>query len=186
MLHSTAVASDSGFSFEDAVVDGLSDDPLRQLPGDSLHSILWLLWHSARTEDTAMNLVFAGRDSVLHGEGWFDRIGVAARDIGTEMDRDQVIALSRQLDVDGVRGYRTAVGKRTREIVQAADFGGLSRKVEPERIERVWREGALVEAAHGVADYWSRHPQYNLLLMPATRHSMTHLNAALRVRQALC
>jgi len=61
----------------------------------------------------------------------------------------------------------------------------LRQIVEAERIERVKAEGALVPAAYGVAEYWGRHTKGNLLLIPATRHSFTHLNEAGRVRQKL-
>jgi hypothetical protein len=39
----------------------LSDAQLRVIPGPGLNSIVWLLWHMARTEDAAVNLVVAGR-----------------------------------------------------------------------------------------------------------------------------
>jgi hypothetical protein len=84
-----------------------------------------------------------------------------------------------------VRAYRRAVGRRTREIVQQVTADELRQRVEPARIERVKTEGALVPAAYGVAEYWGRHTKGNLLLIPATRHSFTHLNEAGRVRQKL-
>ena len=59
----------------------------------------------------------------------------------------------------------------------------LRQRVEPARIERVKAEGAVVPAAYRVAAYWGRHTKGNLLLIPATRHSFTHLNEAGRVRQ---
>jgi hypothetical protein len=76
-------------------------------------------------------------------------------------------------------------GQHTREIVQHVKADELRQIVEPERIERVKAEGALVPTAYGVAAYWGRHTKSNLLLIPATRHSFTHLNEAGRVRQKL-
>jgi hypothetical protein len=36
----------------------------------------------------------------------------------------------------------------------------------------------VVEAARGIADYWSKRNVAGLLLMPATRHNLIHLNEA--------
>jgi hypothetical protein len=43
-------------------------------------------------------------------------------------------------------------------------------------------EGAVVEAAQGLIDYWGRRNIAGLLLMPATRHNFIHLNEALRIK----
>lgn len=44
----------------DRLLGDLSDDQLRVRPGPELNSVVWLLWHMARTEDVAVNLVVAG------------------------------------------------------------------------------------------------------------------------------
>ena len=46
----------------DRVLGGLSEAQLRMRPGPGLNSLVWLLWHMARTEDVAVNLVVAARD----------------------------------------------------------------------------------------------------------------------------
>jgi hypothetical protein len=43
--------------------------------------------------------------------------------------------------------------------------------------------GALVESAHGIAEYWSKRDIAGLLLMPATRHNLVHLNEALNLKR---
>jgi hypothetical protein len=185
MLHAAALASGDRWSFQDEISADLTDEQLRQIPSGSLHSIAWLLWHVARTEDVTINLLLANTDQLLFADRWFERLGVPARDIGTAMSAPMIAALSAQIDPAAVRAYRLAVGQRTREIVQHVTASELRETVEPERIERVKAEGALVPAAYGVAEYWGRHTKGNLLLIPATRHSFTHLNEAGRVRQKL-
>jgi hypothetical protein len=59
---------------------------------------------------------------------------------------------------------------------------GLKEKVDPERIQHVKDEGALIPAAYGIADYWSKRDSAGLLLMPATRHNLVHLNEAYRLK----
>jgi hypothetical protein len=101
------------------------------------------------------------------------------------MSDADVRALSTAIDIPALLAYRLAVGQRTREVGQQTNMEVLKQSVEAERIARVKSEGAVVETAHDVADYWGRHIKANLLLMPATRHSMTHLNEARRMRRQL-
>ena len=183
MLHTVSLMPGSHWSFQDEISADLTDQQLRHIPSGKLHSIAWLLWHIARTEDITINLLLANADQLLYADHWFERLTVPIRDIGTEMSASDSTELSAHIDIAALRAYRRAVGQRTREIVQKVTARELRQRVEAERIERVKAEGALVPAAYGVAEYWGRHTKGNLLLIPATRHSFTHLNEAGRVRQ---
>ena len=185
MLHTASLVPDSRWSFQDEISSDLTAEQLRQIPSGRLHSVAWLLWHIARTEDVTMNVLLANTDQLLYADHWFEQLAIPARDIGTEMSAADITELSAQIDLSALRAYRLAVGQRTREIVQHVTAGELRQSVEPARIERVKAGGALVPAAYGVAEYWGRHTKGNLLLIPATRHSFTHLNEAGRVRQRL-
>lgn len=185
MLHTASLVPDSRWSFQDEISNDLTDPQLRQIPSGSLHSIAWLLWHIARTEDVTINLLLVNTDQLLYADHWFEHLAVPTRDIGTEMSATDIAAPSAQIDIAAVHAYRRAVGQRTRQIVQQVTARELRQFVEVERIERVKAEGALVPAAYAVAEYWGRHTKGNLLLIPATRHSFTHLNEAGRVRQKL-
>src|SRR5215475_6934559 len=117
-LHATTHAGDvSGAVTAERWLSGLSDDQLRRRPGLGLNSLVWLLWHMARTEDVAVNLVVAGRDQVLD-DGWMRRMNVPWRIIGTGMTDNEVTEMTARADVATVRAYRAAVGIRTREVVQ--------------------------------------------------------------------
>src|SRR2546426_6343819 len=115
-LHSAEVAG--GDPYADRVFAGLSDDQMRARPDKGLNSLVWLLWHMARTEDVAVNLVVAGRPQLLD-EDWLRQLNVPWRTIGTGMTDDEVSELSTRADVAAVRAYRSGVGLRTREVVAA-------------------------------------------------------------------
>src|SRR6185436_21089647 len=118
--HAAVHASDvSGHVFPIQRIFGeLSDEQMRMRPGTRLNSLVWLLWHMARTEDAAVNPVVAARDQVLD-EDWLRRINVPQRTIGTGMTSDEVTEMSARADVAAVRAYRSAVGRRTQEVVRA-------------------------------------------------------------------
>lgn len=183
MLHSARMAQTEPWSFEDEVFNDLHEAQIRCIPPGCAHSIVWLIWHIARCEDITMNLLVAGSLQILHQEKWLERLGITARDTGNAMDREEITTLSAGIDVPALRAYRMAVGSRTRAVVQQLDSAELKRKISPAQIERVMEEGAVLEAARGIAEYWSRRDVAGLLLMPATRHNMTHLNEALELKR---
>jgi hypothetical protein len=57
--------------------------------------------------------------------------------------------------------------------------------MNPDAVQRIFDEGAVLEEARGIAEYWSKRDVAGLLLMPATRHILTHLNEALKIKQKL-
>jgi hypothetical protein len=182
MLHSAEMDPSSTWSFEDEVVSDMTEDQIRRIPVNCDHSIAWLIWHIARIEDVAMNMLVAGDRQLLHHDGWFERMKVTARDTGNVMDEEGVADLSNTVDLEELRGYRVAVGRRTREIVNQLSQEDLKRKVSPSRLQKVMDVGAVIEAARGLIEYWGKRNIAGLLLMPATRHNFIHLNEALRLK----
>jgi hypothetical protein len=171
------------WSFEDAILDDLSEAQFRRIPENCEHSIVWCIWHLARIEDVTINILVADSPQVFIQAGWQERLGVPFRDCGNEMDDEGLLALSAAIDLQALRDYRAAVGWRTRQIVAQLKETDIREKVDSNRIQRVLDEGAILEAARGVADYWSRRDIAGLLLMPASRHNLVHLGEALQLKQ---
>jgi len=182
LLHSAEMDPSITWSFEDEVLSDLDDAQVRRIPQNCEHSIAWLIWHIARIEDVAMNMLVAGEPQILHQGMWFERMKVTARDTGNVMAEEGVADLSNTVDLEELRGYRVAVGRRTREIVNQLSAEDLKRKVSPSRLQKVMDVGAVIEAARGLIEYWGKRNIAGLLLMPATRHNFIHLNEALRLK----
>jgi hypothetical protein len=181
-LHSAKVAQSEPWSYEDELLNDMNDEQIRRIPRNEEHSVAWLIWHMARIEDVTMNMLVAGGPQILHRDKWLERMKVAYRDTGNTMSGEDVASLSAAIDIEALRAYRVAVGRRTREIVKGVQPQELKAKVEPSRLNLVTTEGAVVEAAGGLIDYWSKRDIAGLLLMPATRHNFVHLNEALRIK----
>lgn len=184
MLHSAAMAQTEAWSFADEVLIDLTDEELRAHP-PAMSSIAWLLWHIARIEDVAVNVLLANRPQVLLEQNWLHRLGIARRDVGTSMQRTELAAFSQQIDLEVLKRYRLAVGRNTREIILTLQPEELRQKVDPHSIQRLFNEGTLVEAAYELAEVWARWKKSGLLTMPATRHTFTHLNEMRVIRQKL-
>jgi hypothetical protein len=72
--------------------------------------------------------------------------------------------------------------RRTREIVKGLQPEDLKIKADPARLEKVMNEGAVDEATRWLIDYWGKRNIAGLLLMPATRHNLVHLNECFRLK----
>lgn len=182
-LHSADMTGSELWSFEDWICEGLSEAQFRLIPRDGEHSIAWILWHIARIEDVTMNILVAGEGQLFNQGDWAGRLGTNIQHTGNAMDAADVEALSATVDLTVLREYRRAVGCRTQAIVNRLEPEELKAQVQPDRLEQVRQEGAVLPAANEVIDYWSRRNIAGILLMPPTRHAFLHLNEALRLKR---
>jgi hypothetical protein len=163
----------------------LSDAQLRVRPGAGLNSLVWLLWHMARTEDVAVNLVVvAGRQ--VYDEGWARRLAPGRRDIGTGMTDDEVADFTARVDVAAVRAYRSAVGRRTREVVDLLRPEMWNEALGAADLLRANAEGgfridctAIIAAGRHP---WQANSRGEQLGSSAIRHNAGHVGEAVTLR----
>ena len=181
--HAAVHASDvSGHVFPSQRIFGeLSDDQMRMRPGKGLNSLIWLLWHMARTEDAAVNPVVAGRGQVLDDE-WMRRMNVPWRIIGTGMTDAEVAEMTARADVAGVRAYRSAVGRRTQEVVAALPAEAWDEVIEVEDIRRGAAVGAFRDWVEGMKYPWLGWTRGEQLASSALRHNSAHVGEAVTIR----
>ena len=184
-LHAARMAQTEPWSFEDWVMDDLTEEETRRIPQGHDHSVAWLIWHLARVEDIAMNRLVAGEPQRLHQDGWYKQMKTNVQDTGNAMPTQGVRDLSAGIDIEALRAYRLAVGRRTREIVRGLEPADLKRKVDPAHLQQILDEGAVDRQAQGLIDYWGKKDVAGLLLMPPTRHCFVHLNETLRIKKRL-
>lgn len=185
MLHTQRMAGTEPWSFEDDILNDLNEEQIRRILHNQEHSIVWNIWHIARIEDVAINLLVAGNPQVFTEDDWLDKMKISHRDTGNSMSQDKIKSLSKAIDIAALREYRLTVGRQTREIINELQPGDLKRKVLPSRLQKVQEQGAVVEAASGLIAYWSRRNIAGLLLMPGTRHNLVHLNETWRLKSML-
>ena len=183
LQHSAVHASDvSGRVVPGQRIFGeLSDEQMRIRPGSGLNSLVWLLWHMARTEDAAVNPVVAGGDQVLDDE-WMRRMNVPWRIIGTGMTDEEVTEMTARADVGAVRAYRSAVGLRTREVVQALPADAWDEIVGVEDIKRGAVAGAFRDWVEDAGYPWLGSTRGDQLASSALRHNAVHMGEAVTIR----
>lgn len=184
-LHSANMSRSVAWSFPDDVLQGLAEQELRSIPDSHEHSIAWLLWHIARCEDITMNLLVAGTPQVLLAGNWPQKMKITSVDSGNGMNPEAISLFSEKVDIPALLDYRLSVGQRTSAIVMALDTGRLPERMDPARVQRMWDEGAVNSETQEIGEYWASRTVAGLLLMPASRHILVHLNEALAVRHKL-
>jgi hypothetical protein len=164
----------------DVVYGGLSEDVVRSVPTGQANSMIWLLWHMARSEDIAIAMMLCGRDQ-LWDDAWASRTGVSFSDFGTGHSPDEVTDLSGACSIEALWAYRSAVGARSRELFGDIDATELERPRNPSEVERLDEVGGLHPSAAYVKEFWGGRPGY-FFLWVATGHSYMHLQEASVIR----
>jgi hypothetical protein len=180
-LHAADVGDPS--SMWERMAGGVTDEQMRLRP-PGMNSLAWLLWHTARTEDVVVNLVVtAGRQ--VFDEAWGRRLGVGRADIGTGMSDAEVTELGGRLDLGAARAYRSAVGRRTREVVAALSAAAWSETVGPADVSRAVAAGAFGPQAGWVEKVWAGVTRANRLGATAIAHNAMHLGEVVAIRGQL-
>jgi hypothetical protein len=160
-MHSGAVGGNKASTAE-RVLGGLSDAQMRVRPREDLNSIAWIVWHIARAEDIIVNTVVMARPQVLD-DAWVTRLAIARRDFGVGMTSPEVTELTRQIDVDALREYRDAVGRRTREVIGGFRSEDWQGQVADEGVQRAAAEGAFGARAELLTKLFSGRPRSGVL-----------------------
>jgi hypothetical protein len=171
-VHSSKVSSVP--SIADQVFSGLTDQQMRARPGKGLNSLVWLLWHMARVEDVGVNLIVTAGQQVLD-EGWSSRLGVPRTDVGNGMTEDELTEFATGADIDAIRAYRDAVGRRTQDVVAT---------VAPAS----WAELVSTADAARVPDWFKAfvgQPRAFELGTSAITHNAIHLGEAVTIRSVV-
>ena len=180
-LHAAEMAG-AAWSYQDKVLADLDEMQIRRIPRTEEHSVLWCLWHITRIEDVTMGLLVAKGNEVREEGQWDAKLCAPIIHTANALSATEVAELSQAVDINALLAYRNAVGKRTQKIVTRLEPGTLQKKVGPAQIERVSAKGLVHPDAQGVIDYWRKRTVAGLLLMPASRHILVHLNEAARIK----
>lgn len=161
----------------DYLLNDLVPDEYSIMPTSKDETIAWVLWHISRIEDLTMGILVADGNQLLNDE-WKRRLNVSISDTGNALSDDEIMELSRQLNIKELISYRNAVGQRTRDIVRSLSAKEMKCTVFLHGLESVMHAGGVTsdENSLWLLDFWGKKDVAGLLLMPPTRHVILHLN----------
>ncbi|WML32819.1 DinB family protein [Clostridium sp. OS1-26] len=186
MVHASEMSQANVVTFEDELWDGLDEITFRTMPTEKDEAtIAWCLWHTTRIEDITMNILVADDTQVINSNNWLEKMNVTICDTGNAMTNKEIVDFSSNIDMQELRNYRKAVGRKTREIIKRFEPSDLKRKMEASRLQRVLDEGGVlnVEGANWLIDFWGKKNVAGILLMPVTRHHIVHINESIKLKE---
>ncbi len=161
----------------DTLLEDLSDEEYRALVYYDHETIIWCLWHLARIEDCTMNIL-VNQGIQIFNDTWKSKMNVSITDTGNALSEDEMMYLSKEINIKNCIKYRNQVAKQTQKIIKGLTAKDMIRKVEKKDLMKVKEVGGVTEDKDSIwlLDYWGSKDVAGLLLMPPTRHAILHLN----------
>ncbi|MCC0643502.1 DinB family protein [Clostridioides sp. ZZV14-6150] len=161
----------------DKLIYDLNRNEYAIMPTSKDETIAWVLWHIARIEDLTVNVLVAQKEQIFN-EQWKERLNVFITDTGNTLSDNEIMNLSKSINIDELLCYRNEVAKNTREVIKKLKSEDMKRKVSPIDLERILVTGGVTKHGDSIwlLDFWGNKDIAGILLMPPTRHVILHLN----------
>jgi len=185
MVHMGKMSNINVKTFEDELWENLDEETIRTATNEKGRTIVYGIWHSTRIEDITMNILVADFKQVFEEEDWLQKINSSIKDTGNALTKEEILEFSKYININQLKEYRIAVGRKTRKIINNLNGTDLNRKMKKERLQRILDEGAVenVEAANWLIEFWGKKNVAGILLMPVIRHHVVHINESLRAKK---
>jgi hypothetical protein len=113
-------------------LDGLTQDEAAWSPGAECNCIAFILWHTTRAEDLFVNRLIQQKDQLYEAEGWREKLGTAAKDLGYGYTPEQLGAWPVP-KLETIRGYANSVRDKTLAFLKELPPEKLSEVPRPDR-----------------------------------------------------
>lgn len=153
----------------DKLIYDLNRNEYAIMPTSKDETIAWVLWHIARIEDLTVNVLVAQKEQIFN-EQWKERLNVFITDTGNTLSDNEIMNLSKSINIDELLCYRNEVVKNTREVVKKLKSEDMKRKVSPIDLERILVTGGVTKHGDSIwlLDFWGNKDIAGILLMPPT------------------
>jgi hypothetical protein len=184
LVHESSVSKSLSPTYLDMLWKDLNDHAFRFIIKKGIRSIAWNIWHLTRIEDITVNILINDSGQVFNKD-WMKKMNVSITDTGNAMSFEETTAFSSSVSMKELRNYRKAVGKNTKKIIMNLKQDDLKRKFKKEQIARILDAGGVlnVEGSKWLLDFWGRKTVAGILMMPVTRHQITHVNESFRIKE---
>lgn len=185
MVHLSEVSDSKYKTFEDELWEGLDEQTMRLATNKKGRTIVYGIWHSTRIEDITMNLLVCGHKQVFESGNWHPLIQSPIRHTGNSLSTEGIAGFSQVVNIEELKKYRISVGQKTREIIKSLEQGNFNQKVIKDNLGRILSEGAVdnVASANWLIDFWGNKNIAGIILMPALRHNLVHINESLEAKR---
>jgi hypothetical protein len=172
-------------TFEDLLWEELTETVLRTAINTKGRTILYGLWHSARIEDMTINTLVNKGEQIYFSNNYREKINSGIDHTGNSLSSDEIIKMSKQINIENLCKYRIEVGRSSQNIINNIEFKTLKQKVDINNINtlRLNRSVDNAPSANWLLDFWGNKNVSGLLFMPACRHLIVHLRECFNVKE---
>ncbi len=159
--------------------------PFPNANGYHSKTIAYSIWHIFRIEDIVAHSLIQNDDEIF--KTYQDKIGAPIITTGNELSGWQIKDFSREIDLDALYSYASAVKSSTDELLKQLYYRDLRRtfnEADKERLEEL-QMVSTDEKACWLIDYWCGKNIGGLLRMPFSRHWIMHIEAGLRIKNKI-
>lgn len=181
-VHVSDVSGTAHETMEDLIWQEFNEQLFRTATDTKGRTVLYGIWHSARIEDITLNMLVAGKVQLFETGNWLSKINSPIKHTGNSLNKDEISAFSQTINIEALKAYKIAVGKNTRQIINQLKPGELNEKVMRQNLPLIIEQQAVdnVDSANWLIEFWGRKSKAGIILMPALRHNLTHINESLR------
>lgn len=185
MVHTSEMSDTGIITYEDELWKELNEDTFTTLLPNKDTTIAWNIWHITRIEDITSNILIADENQVINSDNWLEKMNVRICDTGNAMTNEEIASFSSNINMEALRKYRIAVGRKSRDIIGKLKYEDLKKKIEAARIQRILREGGVTDQENSIwlLDFWGKKNVAGILQMPTTRHQIVHINDSLKIKE---
>ena len=127
-MHRNLHFSDSDNTLMDQLWKILDTKDFSIMPTAKDVTIAWNIWHITRIEDLTVNILVNNSEQIYNKE-WQKKMNVSVNDTGNAMTDDEIMDLSKSINIEALKEYRKAVGIQTQSIFSKLKFEDMkSRK----------------------------------------------------------
>ncbi len=146
-------------SYQDMLINDLSEMCFRHMPFDSFSSIAWNLWHITRIEDAVCNILIADESQVF-SKTIKKRMGASLMDTGNAMDLKETLAFSKAINMNELLNYRFKVGEKSQKIIKGLSRLDFKKKPHKRQLDRLLKENVIInhKESNWLLDFCQKKP----------------------------
>lgn len=168
--------------------DDFSRMPFPNANGYHGKTIAYSIWHIFRIEDIVSHSLIQGDEEIFSIAEYQKRIKSPIITTGNELQGQQIVAFSKNIDINQLYQYIEQVQESTTSLLKNFTFRDMKRKFGEEDKNRLYSLQVVSsdEQANWLIDYWCGKDIRGLIQMPFSRHWIMHVEASLRIESKLC
>ena len=162
--------------------------PFRGANGYHSKTLAYSIWHIFRIEDIVAHELIKKDKQILFTDSYEKRIHAPVITTGNELNSEEIVAFSKEINVEALLLYARAVKEASNVILAELSYDDIKQKFTDADKEKLVESKCVStdENAAWLIDYWCSKDVRGLLKMPFSRHWIMHIEAMLRIKNQIC